>query len=620
MTVYQRLVELSKPYRAILYTGLLMVAITTVLDTAVLTALYASLLALVTGESPQLGGMPDLFSSIPFIRNIQLPDLAQFANASNRVSLLLTLVGITVVVQFLKSASEARQSFQLTKFGNLMARRLRERLFNHLIRMAPANLESHSTGGYLSRITGDVVVLQGILGTQLAELVNAPLTVIIALSMMFGISWKLTLAALCLTPVIALLLGWAGRQIRKLAVLIQDRLAALNASLVERLGNIRIIQSFVREPFEMERVAALNTHYYKDTMRSVLLSEIIAPGIELIAVTGMLLGVIMGGLMVFQGPENGGISAEQFILFLFLAQKAGVHFKRLSRVNQVRQQANGSGARIFELLDTVPDIRDAPDAQPLPPVTGHIVFENVGFRYGDGPAVLTGLDLEVAPGEVIALVGPSGAGKTTLVNLLPRFYDPTEGRISLDGRELRSVTLDSLRLQTGIVPQETVLFEGTIYDNILYGKLEATREEVLAATKAANALEFIERLPEGFNTPVGERGARLSGGQRQRVAIARALLKNPRILILDEATSSLDTESEHLVQQALERLMENRTTFVIAHRLSTVKNATRIVVLDQGRIVEIGTHKKLLARENLYHRLYQMQFRSDVETDAAEVS
>jgi subfamily B ATP-binding cassette protein MsbA len=613
MTVFQRLIELSKPHRRILYSGIGAVVVTTVLDTAVLTFLYAGLLALVTGRgiSPEdIASLQHKIDALPFNLAVKVPDIHRFITPENRVSLLFTLAGITMLVQFLKSAFESRQFYQLTRFGNLMARNLRERLFNHLIRMAPANMENETTGGYLSRITGDVVVLQGILGPQVAELINAPLTVVIALSMMFGISWKLTLAALCLTPIIATILGIAGRQIKKLSELIQDRLAALNASLVERLSNIRIIQSFVREPYEMSRVAELNGHYYRDTMRSVLLAETIAPGIEFIAVSGMLIGVIVGGLMVFQGAKHGGIEPWQFMCFLFLAQKAGVHFKRLSRVNQVREQANGSGARVFELMDTIPDIHDAPDAQPLPPVTGHIVFENAGFRYGSGPQVLSGLNLDVAPGEVIALVGPSGAGKTTLVNMLPRFYDPTEGRILLDGMDLRDVTLDSLRLQTGIVPQETVLFEGTIYDNILYGDLGATREEVLAAAQAANALEFIERLSEGFNTPVGERGARLSGGQRQRVAIARALLKNPRILILDEATSSLDTESEHLVQQALERLMENRTTFVIAHRLSTVKNATRIVVLEQGRIVEIGTHQQLLARESLYHRLYQMQFRT----------
>jgi subfamily B ATP-binding cassette protein MsbA len=326
----------------------------------------------------------------------------------------------------------------------------------------------------------------------------------------------------------------------------------------------------------------------------------------------MLVGIVLGGIAVLRGQMNAGY----FIFFLLQAQKAGSQFKRLSRVNQLREQANGAGARIFDLLDVVSDIRDAPHAAPLPPARGHITFEHVSFHYDTGEEVLRDLHFEVVPGEVIALVGPSGAGKTTLVNLLPRFYDPTEGRILLDGVNLREVTLVSLRGQVGIVPQETVLFSGTIADNIRYGKLDAPDEEVIEAARAANAVEFIERLPGGFGTSVGERGARLSGGQRQRIAIARALLKDPRILILDEATSSLDTESEHLVQQALERLMQNRTTFVIAHRLSTIQHAVRILVLDGGRVVEIGSHAQLLARRGLYRRLYEMQFRPASATGA----
>jgi subfamily B ATP-binding cassette protein MsbA len=479
------------------------------------------------------------------------------------------------------------------------------------MRLSPSHFERETTGSSLSRVTGDVAALQQTLGPQLADLAKAPLSILFGLAVMVSASWQLTLTVLIMAPVIAVVVGVGGRKIRKITTLMQERLGALNASLVERLANVRIIQSFVRERHESAQVAHFNEQYYRDTMRSVLVAEIIAPTSELIAI-GMLVGVIVGGLAVFHGQ----LTPSQFVLFLTMGQQVGSQFKHLTRLNQLREQANGAGARIFELLDIEPEIADAQRAVLLPPVQGRVTFEDVSFSYSTGAEVLSHVTLEVTPGEVIAVVGPTGSGKSTLVNLLPRFYDPTGGRILVDGHDVRAITLGSLRSQVGIVPQETVLFTGTIADNIRYGRLEASDAEVEEAARAAQALEFIVRQADGFDTMVGERGATLSGGQRQRVAIARALLKNPRILILDEATSALDTESEHLVQQALERLMQERTTFVIAHRLSTIQNATRIVVLEQGRIVEVGSHAALLAHDGLYRRLYDMQFRAAVDLAA----
>jgi subfamily B ATP-binding cassette protein MsbA len=606
MSVFSRIAQISKPYHGTLYGGLLLVVVGTFLDTAVITTLFAALLFAVIGKEGFTA--QGLQADDLKMMNIDFAALLErLLGRTGHVELLAALAAVTVVVVFLKSACIARQGFLMHRFANLMAREVRQRLFNHLLRLSPVHFERESTGANLSRITGDVVVLQTALGPQLAEVLHAPLTIAMSLGMMFFINWKLTLIALCLAPVIAVAMAAGGRLIRKLSIRIQERMADLNAALVERLGNVRVIQSFVREPFESEQVARVNQQYYRSTMRSVLLTEILTPGIEFIAYIGMILGIVAGGIAVL----HGDMAAQDFVLFLMVAQRAGSQFKGLSRINQVRQQASGAGARIFELLDEEPEIRDAPDAEPLPPVEGRITFENVSFNYGDGEEVLRDIDLQVQPGEIIALVGPSGSGKTTLVNLLPRFYDVTAGRILIDGRDVRAVTLASLREQIGIVPQETILFSGTVEENIRYGKLDASETEVCAAAEAGNALEFIERLPEGFGTLVGERGARLSGGQRQRVAIARALLKNPRILILDEATSALDTESEHLVQQALERLMQDRTTFVIAHRLSTIMHAHRILVLNRGRITETGTHAELLAKGGLYQRLYEMQFRTE---------
>ncbi len=606
MSVFRRIARIAKPHQRTMYEGLLCTVISSFLETVVISVMFGGMIFLVLGKTyaENYGGKQQALARLEVLLGL----LSKYAGHY----VLPVFAVIMLLVVLLKCLADSRQGYLMNRFANQVALTLRQQLFNHLLRLSPAYFEQESTGARVSRITSDVVILQQCLGTQLAEIVSAPVSIIFALAGMFYLNWQLTLTALCLAPVIAVIMSAGGRQIRKLSIRIQERLADLNAGLVERLGNVRVIQSFVRETFETKRVADLNQHYFRDTMRAVFLTETLSPGIEFVAYVGMVCGILMAGYQVahkMMGPEA-------FIIFLFMAQKGGSNFKRLSRINQVRQQANGAGSRIFGLLDTVPEIKDVPQAKPLPRAEGRITFERVGFHYTTGDNVLSDIQLEVSPGEVIALVGPSGAGKTTLVNLLPRFYDPTQGRILLDGVDLRDVTLASLRGLVGMVPQETVLFSGTIYDNILYGKLDASERGVIEAALAANALEFIERLPDGFETMVGERGARLSGGQRQRVAIARAVLKNPRILVLDEATSSLDTESEHLVQQALDRLMLARTTFVIAHRLSTVQHATRILVLDQGRIVEEGNHVALLARDGLYQRLYHMQFR---KSESAEV-
>ena len=362
----------------------------------------------------------------------------------------------------------------------------------------------------------------------------------------------------------------------------------------------------MREGYEVERFDKENMNNFRANMKYAQLSSTLTPTIEFVAAVGVSIILWYGGNSVI----NGSITAGSLVAFLTYAVNISNPIKRLSRVIGNIQKALAAAQRVFDVLDLPEVIKNAPDAKTLPKVKGDVRFNDVSFAYNENEEVLSHVSFEVKPGEMIAFVGPSGAGKSTVASLLPRFYDATNGSITIDGQDIRKVTLDSLREQVGIVPQETVLFNGSVYDNILYGRLDATREEVEAAAKAANAHDFIMQLPNGYETMLGDRGMNISGGQRQRISIARAILKNPQILILDEATSALDTESERVVQEALDRLMVGRTSFVIAHRLSTIKNADKIMVLEKGQLIEQGNHDELMAMDGLYAHLYKIQYRS----------
>ncbi len=480
-------------------------------------------------------------------------------------------------------------------------------LFTHLQSLSLRFYDDTRTGSIISRLTNDISQLQTAVTDNLMALLRQGITLIGAVILLFWLNWQLTLIILIGIPIITLTMVVLGRQIRKASKQVQDALAESANVAEETTSGVRIVKSFAREQYEIGRYTEKVMDVFQAAMVKAKISAVLAPIIDFLAFASITLTLWIGSYQVV----NGNLTAGGLVAYLVYTMMVAAPIASLAGLYAQFQSALGATERVFALMDTAPDIRDQPDAYPLPPVTGQVTFEKVDFDYVPTAPVLHQVSFQAEPGQVVALVGPSGAGKSTLVSLIPRFYDVADGRITIDGHDVRDVQLLSLRQQIGIVPQETTLFSDTVYENIRYGKLDATQAEIEAAAKAANAHEFIlNELPDGYATMVGERGVKLSGGQRQRVAIARAILKDPRILILDEATSSLDSESEALVQEALERLMRGRTSFVIAHRLSTVLNADYILVLEHGRIVEQGSHDDLiLSRDGLYFRLYNMQFK-----------
>ncbi len=511
------------------------------------------------------------------------------------------------VVFVLQAAASFVNRLSLAFVGEKVVANIRVEVYSHLQRLSLRYFTDHRTGEIVSRITNDVSQLQTAVTDNLIALLRQLLTLIGAAVLLFILDWQLTLIILLGIPIVSLTMVWLGRKIRREAKAVQDALAQAANVVEETVSGVRIVQSFAREPYEIGRFSEKVDEVYQAAMRRAKIGAVLGPLIGFMAFASITITLWFGGYQVIQGR----LTAGDLVAYLVYTMLVATPVATLAGLYSQFQSAIGATERLFELLDREPDIVSPPGAPPLPAVTGEVRFAAVNFAYTTAVSLLRDVTFTARPGQVIALVGPSGAGKSTLVSLIPRFWEVDSGQISIDGHDIRAVELRSLREQIGIVPQETTLFSDTVYNNIRYGKLDASRAEVEAAALAANAHDFIRHdLPDGYETLVGERGVKLSGGQRQRVAIARALLKDPRILILDEATSSLDSESESLVQEALERLMTGRTSFVIAHRLSTVVNADWVLVLNEGQLVEQGTHAELLARpDGLYTRLYQMQFR-----------
>ncbi len=520
---------------------------------------------------------------------------------------MLNYIALSIVVIFvIRGIAFYGQSYLMSYVGQRVIIDIRRAVFTKLQRLSMSFYDKNKTGTIMSYVTNDVSALQGALVDNVVEMITESVILIASIVMMIYLDWKLFLVTFGTFPFVLGFIDIFGKRIRKSGSRIQEAAADITSVLQETVSSARVIKSFARENYEVARFDKENMNNFRANMKNAQLMATLTPTIEFVAAIGVTIILWYGGNSVI----NGEITAGSLVAFLTYAVNISNPIKRLSRVIGNIQKALAAAQRVFDVLDLPETIKDAENAKLLPPAKGQVSFKNVSFSYNPGEQVISNISFDVKPGQMIAFVGPSGAGKSTVASLLPRFYDVDKGSITIDGEDLRGVTLDSLREQVGIVPQETVLFNGTVYDNILYGRLNATKEEVEAAAKAANAHNFIMELPQGYETRLGDRGMNISGGQRQRISIARAILKNPQILILDEATSALDTESERVVQEALDRLMVGRTSFVIAHRLSTIKNADRIMVLEKGQLVEQGTHDELMEMNGLYAHLYQIQYRS----------
>jgi len=523
------------------------------------------------------------------------------------------LAGVLVVMFLLQAAFSFFQSYLLTYIGERIVFDLRTSLYRHLQKLSLDFYATRRVGDLVSRLSSDVTQMRTMLTNNLTMLLSQIVGLIGSVVILLTLNTSFTLFILALMPVLVGVAFVFGRSIRKRSIRIQDELADSTVVAEEGLQGIRVVKSFGREDYETQRYSTAMEKTFRAALQMAVSNSLFGSVMMFLGFGSISAIMWYGGREVIAGHLSLALITGFLIYGISIAASIGGLAGLYGQLNV----AVGGVQRVFELLDTQPTVQDAPDAQALSSSQGRISFENVSFSYDGEATVLQNVSLDVQDGEILALVGPSGAGKSTIFNLIPRFYDPTGGTVKIDGHDLRAITQDSLRSQIAIVPQETMLFGGSIRENILYGRLDATETEIIAAAQAANAHDFIMAFPNQYETLVGERGMNLSGGQRQRISIARAILKDPRILLLDEATSSLDNESEELVQEALNRLMQNRTTVIIAHRLSTIKVAHRIAVLENGCIIELGSHDELIEKNGLYARLYSMQFRNPEEELAA---
>jgi len=543
-----------------------------------------------------------LTSSLAFLVKPALDEI--FINKNGKM--LVWIPTFVVILYLLKGLCNYGQTILMSFIGQRIIADLRNSLYWQIQRQSLAFFTKHPTGMLMSRITNDVSYIQGAVSEAVTSLLRDSSTLIFLVFVVFYRDWQLAVIGMLVFPVTIFPIAKFGEKMRQVATRTQATMGSLNTLLQETIAGTRIVKAFGREDYENQRFAQKNEHLFKLTLKTVAVSALSSPFMEFLGGIGIGAILFYGGSHVIEGKSTPGT----FFSFLTAIIMLYEPIKRLTNVNNTIQQGIAGAERGFSIIDQAPEIMNKAGAVVLPEITTGIEIDNVTFCYETAP-VLKNINLKIRSGEVIAFAGMSGGGKTTLVNLIPRFYDVTEGQILIDGHDVRDVTIESLREQIAIVTQQTILFNDSVRSNIAYGDIEKSEEDIIRAAETANAHNFIMQLPLGYDTVIGEQGMMLSGGEKQRISIARALLKDAPILILDEATSSLDTESEIEVQEALENLMKGRTTLVIAHRLSTIRNADRIVVIVSGEIVEEGTHEELLLKKGEYHKLYNMQFRED---------
>ncbi|MBK7631543.1 MAG: ABC transporter ATP-binding protein [Ignavibacteriales bacterium] len=619
MNSYYRIIKYTKPYwRHILLTFVFTIlfailnGLSVYLTIPLLDTLFQESASKQTTE--QVRNIEKASSILPDwiidIKDGAVKSFNDFVLVGDKPEVLIRICFLILIAFIMKNLFGYLQGYFMAFVEYASMKDLRDETYKHLHKLPIGYFKSERVGNIISRFTNDVNIIQASISATFSNLIKEPLTILVFLGIAVSISWKLSLFAFVIVPIASLIIAWIGTKLKKQTIILQSKIADITSILQETISGVKIVKAFGMEQFENKRFMLETKSYFNLVLKIVRTRNFSSPITEILSVIIGVVIIYYGGILVL---VDGTLNASEFLGFLFAIFQMMPPIKELGSVNNRIQEASAAADRVFEIIDIEPRIKNKSNALTLNNFKDEIVFSNISFKYEDSDVkVLDNLSFRVKRGEIIALVGPSGGGKSTLADLIPRFYDPTDGQILIDGNNIKDITIESLRSKMGIVTQETFLFNTNIAENIAYGLTNYPMEKIIEAAKTANAHNFINEMPEGYNTMIGERGVKLSGGQRQRLTIARALLKNPEIMIFDEATSALDNESEILVQEAIERLMLNRTTIVIAHRLSTIRNATNILVLDRGRIIQQGTHDTLVTEEKgLYKKLYEMQFRDN---------